>query len=99
MRYVPVHNQKPGPRADNSHYASRRADELSDLHDPDYSQEHNARAGGKSRNQIAHGESDWADGPFQRGTKNVQGEKVEKQMEQTCMQKKRGEKAPVFALH
>src|SRR5438128_11408884 len=44
VRRVTMLHQKPSPCADDAHYASRCADELSHLNETNYSQNHNPRA-------------------------------------------------------
>ncbi len=47
VRRMTMAQQKSRPRADDPHYASRRADELKHLDKTDYGQEHYARARGE----------------------------------------------------
>src|SRR6266567_5760757 len=91
--------QKSGPRTDYAHDASRCADELGYLNEYDYGQSYHPGARDKSRNQIADRKPDRTDRALQRRAKDVERKKIEKQMNKTCVQKKRGEQTPVLALH
>src|SRR5205823_13497863 len=91
-----VANQECGQSADDTHHTSRCANHFTFSNPNDVRQEYYARARTKTGYEITGKEPQPADRSFELWPEHVQGEDIEKQMNDSSMQKERREKAPVL---
>jgi len=87
---MPVTEEKSRPRADDSHDTPGRANDLGCARWVKQPKGNNAGAGTESRNQIAQGEAQRANGSFQARSENIERKQIEKKMGDACVKKQRG---------